>query len=268
MPENPPIIRIDNVSFSHEHTEVLRAINFWAHPGEVIALLGRNGAGKSTLFRIIAGAWKPDSGTVFLNEQPYSYHRAGRDRVRRAIQLVLQEPDEQIFSTTVSADVSYGPINLGLSEEEVAQRVESALIRTGLVEYANHVPHHLSFGQRKRVSLAGALAMQPAVLVLDEPTAGLDPEGQEAVRGFIDELAQAGTTIIFATHNVDFAYEIADRVAILTDGTLRMGETRTILADQNLLTHAGLTVPWALRVSEILGRDIRRVADLVEKTQG
>ncbi|MDO4761003.1 MAG: ABC transporter ATP-binding protein [Corynebacterium sp.] len=259
---NDPIISAHNLAFSRDGVPVFIDVSLDIRPGMRIALLGRNGAGKSTLFRLIAGAWKPTSGLLTLDGQPYSYSRQGRDVIRNSVQMVLQEPDDQIFATTVAADVSFGPINQGLSPDEVADRVSQALEQCEISKLADRVPHQLSFGQRKRVALAGALAMQPRVLLLDEPTAGLDPHGCARVADILLGLSHSGTAIVCATHDVNFAYEIADSVAVLIDGHLHSGAPDTVLADEKLMTHASLCLPWAPVVSEVLGRTITRISDL------
>lgn len=260
---NDPIISVHNVAFSRDDVPVLVDVSLDIRPGTRIALLGRNGAGKSTLFRHIAGAWKPTSGSLTLDGQPYSYSRHGRDVIRNSVQMVLQEPDDQIFATTVSADVSFGPINQGLSPHEVSHRVSQALEQCEISHLADRVPHQLSFGQRKRVALAGALAMQPRVLLLDEPTAGLDPQGCCRVADILRGLSKSGTAIVFATHDVNFAYETANSVAVLIDGHLHVGTPDTVLANEKLMTQASLCLPWAPVVSEVLGRKITRISDLM-----
>lgn len=260
-----PIVSVDTIAFHRDGIPVLIDASLDIHPGQRIAVLGRNGAGKSTLFRQIAGAWKPSSGTITLDGKPYSYSRKGRDTIRNTVQMVLQEPDDQIFATTVAADVSFGPINQGLSDTEVAHRVATALEQCEISHLADRVPHQLSFGQRKRVALAGALAMQPRVLLLDEPTAGLDPCGAARVTEILSDLSAVGTAIVFATHDVNFAYETADTVAVLIDGHLTVGAPEALLADEELLNKAALCLPWAPVVSAILGRTIYSIADLKEQ---
>lgn len=257
-----PILSARGLSFSHEDTPVLRGVDIAICPGEVTALLGRNGAGKSTLFRLLAASWKPDGGEVYLDGSPVGYDRAGRDRVRRRVQLVLQEPDDQIFATSVRADVSYGPLNLGLDIKEVEDRVAAALEATGIADLAERVPHHLSFGQRKRVVLAGALAMEPAVLLLDEPTAGLDPRGTAEMAVAIARLAERGTGIVVCTHDVNFAYQVASQAAILFDGLVESGPCEQLLSDADLMERAGLELPWAPLVSRLINKPVTGIGDI------
>lgn len=261
---NSPVVRVMDVHFQREGRTILAGANIDLFRGHTTAVLGRNGAGKSTLFRIIAGAWAPTGGRVELNGAPVSYSRSGRNTVRRSVQMVLQEPDDQIFSTSVRADVSFGPMNMGLDEAEVARRVDDAMARTDIAHLADHVPHHLSFGQRKRVVLAGALAMDPSVLLLDEPSAGLDPDGTRRVVEIVNSLRAAGTAVVLSTHDVNLAYLLADTVAILLDGRLIVGPPREILCNRELMAKAHLELPWAPAVSAALGRPVQRVEDLLE----
>lgn len=256
------ILRAKHLAFAHGDTRVLRDVSLHIEKGRRIALLGENGSGKSTLFRLLAGAWQPLHGRLLLGGVPYSYSKKGRDQLRRTVQMVLQEPDDQIFAPTVAQDVSYGPVNMGLSDTQVRTRVEEALARCGITDLAEAIPHLLSFGQRKRVALAGALAMGPEVLLLDEPTAGLDPRGCRMVGEIITELAAGGTAIVFATHDVNFAYAHADQVAILHEGTLTQGPPDGVLVDNTLMERSGLELPWAPGVSRLLGRRVLRASDI------
>lgn len=255
------VLETRDLTFSHDQP-VLNGVDLAVAAGERLAILGANGSGKSTLLKLLAGAWQPRSGTVLLDDEPVDYSRRGRDHVRRNVQLVLQEPDEQIFATTVAEDVSFGPVNMGLAEEDVDKRVRAALTTCEIADLADRVPHQLSYGQRKLVALAGALAMQPRVLLLDEPTAGLDPAASDRLLNTLMQLNDAGTTIIISTHEVDFAYAFATSVGVLVDATIRCGD-RSLLIDPGLLDAARLRPPWAPLVAEKLGKPIARVEDLL-----
>lgn len=221
-----------------------------------MAILGANGSGKSTLLKIMAGSWRPTSGRVVLGDRPMDYSRKGRNEVRRQVQLVLQEPDDQLFATTVAADVSYGPVNMGATD--VDKRVADAMAVTGIAHLANRVPHHLSYGQRKQVALAGALAMRPKMLLLDEPTAGLDPA---SVAALLDVLAGLDAAVVLTTHDVDFAWAFADTVGVIVEGKLELGKER--LLDSDLLKRARLTMPWAPAASSFAGFPVTRPEDLL-----
>ncbi|MBB1023169.1 energy-coupling factor ABC transporter ATP-binding protein, partial [Dietzia sp. DQ12-76] len=206
----------------HTHT-VLDGADLTIPAGARLALLGGNGSGKTTLMRLLVGLNRLDAGELELDGERVRDRRADRTRLRQSVQMVLQEPDDQIFATTVRADVSFGPVNLGLDRAEVADRVDEALAALAITDLADRVPHHLSFGQRKRVALAGALAMRPRVLLLDEPTAGLDPLSCEDLLAALESLRAAGAAILMATHDVDLAWAWADDAVVLSGGALVRG---------------------------------------------
>ncbi len=227
-------------------TPALQGLSLEAPPGSRTALLGANGSGKSTLLLHLNGLLSAGRGSVRVFG-----HEVGPDNmreIRRRVGLVFQNPDDQLFSTSVAEDVAFGPRNLGLSAEEVRRRVLWALDTVGITALAHRPPHHLSLGQKKRAAIAGVLAMEPDLLVLDEPTAGLDPSG---VRQLVELLAlfhAQGRTIVLATHDVDLAHAWADRVAILTDSRLAAAGPSALLENEELMISAALELPMLLRV--------------------
>ncbi|MBC6793602.1 energy-coupling factor ABC transporter ATP-binding protein [Corynebacterium sp. LK26] len=259
---NGVIVEAAAVTYAYDETHVLKGVDLAISGGERLALLGANGSGKSTLLRMLAGASKPNSGEVRLDGTVYTYSRHGRNAVRRSVQMVTQDPDEQIFAASVFADVSFGPVNLGLKNEEVERRVRQALGTAEITDLAERVPHQLSYGQRKRVALAGALAMHPRVLLLDEPSAGLDPQATRKLAHTLNQLRDQSTAVVVATHDIDFAWNFADRAAVLADGKLRVGAKEDILADRRLVEHARLALPWAPVVSKAIGRDVCHPEDV------
>ena len=182
------------------------------------ALLGSNGSGKTSLLLHFNALLQPTAGGVRFAGQPVDYRRSGLNALRRRVGLVFQNPDRQLFSASVIEDVSFGPLNLGLDEATVRRRVDEALAAVGMTDLADKPVHHLSFGQKKRVCIAGVLAMQPAVLLLDEPMAGLDAAMQVELQGVLDGLTAQGITIVLSTHDVDFAYRWADDIHLLAAG--------------------------------------------------
>lgn len=256
------IVEATAVTYAYDETRVLKGVDLTISAGERLALLGANGSGKSTLLRMLAGAFKPDTGEVRLDGAAYEYSRRGRNTVRRSVQMVTQDPDEQIFAASVFADVSFGPVNMGLENEEVERRVREALVTAEIADLAERVPHQLSYGQRKRVALAGALAMHPRVLLLDEPSAGLDPQATRKLAHTLNQLRKRDTAVVVATHDIDFAWNFADRAAVLVDGQLRVGSKEDILADRRLVEEARLTLPWAPVVSKAIGRDVLYPEDI------
>lgn len=221
-------------------------------PASRLAVLGANGSGKSTLLRCLSGAIRPHSGQVLVDDRPVDYTRAGLRRHRQTVQLVTQDPDDQLFSASVAADISFGPLNLDLPEPEVRARVEEALDLLAITHLRDRPTHHLSYGERKRVAIAGAIAMRPCVLALDEPTAGLDPAAVTDTLTALDRLHAHRTTLVLATHDVDLALAWADHLAIVLDGTVRQGDPTTLLTDDDLVARARLQLPWVLAVTRAL----------------
>ncbi len=181
-------------------------------------LLGANGSGKTTLLQHINGLLRPSTGAILFDGEAIDYSRSGLATLRRRVGLVFQNPDRQLISATVMEDVSFGPLNLGLDEATVRQRVAEALTIVGMSGLAERPLHRLSFGQKKRVCIAGVLAMQPDLLLLDEPMAGLDATMQTELLAVLDQLSARGITIVLSTHDVDFAYRWADAIHLLNDG--------------------------------------------------
>ncbi len=210
-----------------------------------VAVIGANGAGKTTLFLCLNGLLKPTGGYILLEGQPASHNRKALSEWRRRVGLVFQNPDDQIVAGNVLQDIAYGPRNLGLSPEQARQRAREALAVLNLSAIEGSSTHALSFGTRKLVAMAGVFAMHPDVMILDEPTSGIDPEGAQEVCAALEQIRQRGTTLIISTHDMDFAYEWADEVVILAQGqTLRQGPATTIFHDAGLLQCARLRQPW------------------------
>ncbi|WP_406055374.1 ATP-binding cassette domain-containing protein [Streptomyces sp. NBC_01077] len=231
---------------------VLSGVDFAVAEGQAVALLGRNGSGKTTLLRLLSGGLRCGSGSLRLDGTEVAYDRKGLTRLRTTVQLVVQDPDDQLFAASVGQDVSFGPMNLGLPEDEVRRRVREALEALDIVALADRPTHLLSYGQRKRAAIAGAVAMRPRVLIMDEPTAGLDPHGQERLLDALERLREAGTTVLMATHDVDLALRWADEAAVLAPSGLRTGPVAELLADDALLDEARLRHPWGTAVARLL----------------
>ena len=236
-------------------TEVLKGINFKVKKGEIVSLLGPNGAGKSTLFLHFNGILRPTKGEVLIKGKPKKYDKKSLIEVRKTVGLVFQNPDDQIFAPTVKEDVAFGPLNLGLPKEEVERRVKEALKAVGMEGFENKPPHHLSGGQKKRVAIAGILAMQPEIIVLDEPTSGLDPVGASKIMKLLYELNKEGMTIIISTHDVDLVPVYADRVYIIYDGKiLKEGTPKEVFSDVETIRKANLRLPRVAHLIEILNK--------------
>jgi cobalt/nickel transport system ATP-binding protein len=249
----PVLVALRGVSFAYEDgPAVLSDLDFEVREGRALALLGRNGSGKTTLMRLLSGGLRPRSGELTVEGRPVSYDRKGLTGLRTTVQLVVQDPDDQLFAASVAQDVSFGPLNLGLPDDEVRIRVDEALTALGVSALADRPTHLLSYGQRKRTAIAGAVALRPRVLILDEPTAGLDPDGQERLLATLDGLRRSGTTVVMATHDVDLALRWADDAALLTPAGARTGPVAAMLARTDLLEQAGLRLPWGIAVTRLL----------------
>lgn len=224
--------------------QALDGVSFTIGKGERIALLGVNGAGKSTLFQVLNGGLKPASGTLEIDGAPAAHDRKGLRQLRQTAGLVMQDPDDQLFAATVEEDVSFGPSNMDLPADEVRARVEAALSAMGIADLARTPTHMLSFGQKKRVAIAGILAMRPRVLLLDEPTAGLDPRGVDELMQALTALTTAGTAIVIATHDMDLAWAWAERVVVFSRGTIALeGDPAGVFEDAARLRALGLRAP-------------------------
>jgi len=229
--------------------DALDELDLDAPEGGRLAILGPNGAGKTTLLMHLNGTLRPSGGEVWLEGQPVAYDRRSLTRWRATVGLVLQDPDDQLFAGNVYQDVSFGPLNLGLTEREVKDRVEDALAAMRIADLARRPIHMLSFGQRKRVAIAGVLAMKPRVLALDEPTGGLDTHGVAHLLAALGHLVEGGTTIVYTTHDVDLACAWSDTVALFHEGrVIGHGCPEDVLADGKLLRRAHLRLPLALDV--------------------
>lgn len=215
----PPVFEVINVDFCYaDGTSALHNLNLAFALGRRTAVLGCNGAGKSTLFSLLNGLERPSRGEIRFKGQALGYDRRSLRDLRRRVGLVLQDPDSQLFSASIREDVSFGPLNLGWPKDEVRQRVERAIAAVGLTSMAGRPIHALSYGEKKRACLAGVLAMDPEVLILDEPAAGLDPPTMEQLSSLLNGLHADGRTVIVATHDVDFAFAWADDICVLQEG--------------------------------------------------
>lgn len=249
------LIETRNLRYSYRGTDLaLDNVNFVAGRKKRITVIGANGAGKSTLFKHFNGILKPTSGEVLIRGEPITKQNI-RD-VRKFVGVVFQNPDDQIFSPTVEQDVAFGPANLGLGGETIQHRVDEALRIVGIEDLRNRVPHHLSGGEKKRVSIAGIIAMEPQVMVMDEPTAGLDPQGVSDLIDFINTLPDKyGMTVIISTHHLDIVTEIADEIWIMNRGSVvGKGTVQEVFVQEDLLSSAHLQVPVLPRLIRSLQR--------------
>ncbi len=214
-----PILEARDVCFHYQAGKpVLKNLNLSIPAGSRVALVGPNGAGKSTLFLHFNAILQPTTGAMLFQGQPYDYSRASVNRLRQKIGLIFQDQDMQLFAPTVLDDVLFGPMNMGCTLAEAEQAARQAVETVEMTDYLNDPVHFLSPGQKKRVALAGVLAMQPDVLVMDEPTAGLDYAGNVNLSAIMDRLHKKGKTLIVSTHDIDWVMDWADLVIAMLDG--------------------------------------------------
>ena len=240
------IIKAEDVCFSYDEdgASVLDKFNFSVKRGEFVAVIGHNGSGKSTFARMLNGILRPASGSLIVDGcDVCDDSDENLMRLRRSVGMVFQNPDNQIIATIVEEDVAFALENLGVEYEQMHIRVAQALQKVGMSAYAKHAVHKLSGGQKQRVAIAGIIAMDPDILVLDEPTAMLDPGGRKDVMDIITDLNRGGTTVVLITHYMEEAAH-ADRVAVINDGRMLIeGAPHYVFQNAELLKSAGLAVP-------------------------
>ena len=250
------LIELSDVSFIYpDGTPALNNINLSIRAGEKVAVLGANGAGKSTLFQLFNGLLQPARGIVAVKGRVVE--KAYLKEVRRMVGMVFQDPDDQLFSSTVRQEIAYGLINLRLDRDKIEQTISWALQVVGLSGYENKSPFNLSGGEKKRVALASVLAMRPEVLVLDEPTAALDPLGAAKIIELLNGInGELGITLVFATHDVDVVPLLADRVYVMDKGGIKIsGSTAEVFARKDLIRANNLRLPRVAHLAELLERD-------------
>jgi cobalt/nickel transport system ATP-binding protein len=242
-------VDVQGVSFTYDDgTEALAGIDFNVEEGEFVAVLGSNGSGKTTLIQLLVGLLKAKSGQIAIGGREIGSLTA--EELYQRVGLVFQNPNDQLFAATVEEDCAFGPRNLNIPETEVQQRVTESLAAVTALPLRGRAIHHLSFGEQKRVSLAGVLAMRPAVLILDEPTAGLDPAGEAQMMQLLKKLnREERMTVILATHSVDMLPLFANRIYVLDRGrVLQQGPSEEIFCHQEMIVRAKLRLPYVSRL--------------------
>jgi cobalt/nickel transport system ATP-binding protein len=249
-------IHAEGIGYAYsDGIEALVDLSFHAAPGEFVAVMGANGAGKTTLMKVLMRLLQPQKGEVRLGERNIAALRPAE--LYRHVGMVFQNPADQLFATSVEEDVAFGPRNLGLAEAEVAERVDGALAEVDALKLRDRPIHHLSFGEQKRVCLAGVLAMRPAILVLDEPIAGLDPVSESHMVELLLRLnRQQKITLILSTHSVDLLPVMAHRICVLSKGRVQHdGPPHEILSDPAAIARCGLRLPLISQLFHELGRE-------------
>ena len=252
------LFRLENLSYRYsDGTLALDNVSLDIKKGERIALLGTNGSGKTTLLNHLNGILQPTEGTVFYRDKALEYNSKFLLDLRKHVGFVFQDPNDQLFAPTVKQDVAFGPLNLGYSQEEVKKMVHDALEIVGMNEFQEKPPHFLSLGQKKRIALAGVLAMQPEVIIMDEPTANLDPRATSEILHLLLRLnKESGITLLLATHDVDMVPLFANRLYILNKGKIvSEGTPKENFSNTELIRNVNLRSPRLTHLFEVLKKE-------------
>jgi energy-coupling factor transport system ATP-binding protein len=244
-------IEFNNVHFEYRSLMIgssrkaLSDLSFTIRKGELVAVVGASGSGKTTLVQHFNGLLKPSSGQIRIGEQDISQNKTDHHWIRKQVGIVFQFPENQLFEETVADDIAFGPRNLNWTSAQVDRSVRSSLSLVGLSEtYLTRHPFHLSGGERRRVAIAGVLAMDPSILILDEPTSGLDWSGSEKIESVIRQYHQMGRTVVFVSHDMNLVARLADRILILRQGKLVFdGSKPDLFRQESLLIDSGLEIP-------------------------
>lgn len=248
------LLQLQNICYSYEEASVaLQNISVSIFSGEKIAVLGSNGAGKSTFFLTCNGVIRPSTGTISYRGQEILHKKQDLKQLRRNVGIVFQEPDQQLIAPTVESEISFGPMNLRLSTEEVRRRVDAAICAMNLEDMRRRQPHNLSGGEKKRLTIADVLAMQPEILLFDEPSAFLDPSNTQLLESTLHQLSDSGMTLLISTHDIDFVWRWAERVLVLHQGEIILDSTPADLFSRNdIIQSVGLCKPILFEVMEAM----------------
>lgn len=240
--------------YQDEDEYALKDINVDITRGQVVGILGANGSGKSTLFMNLLGVFKPEQGTVLLDDHPLQYDKTSLRQLRQRVSMVFQDPEQQIFYSDINSELAFTLRNLGYAEDEINKRIEQVLDLVDAQSFRHKPIQYLSYGQKKRIAIAGALMLESEYLLLDEPTAGLDPSGREHMITTIGKITQQGTRVMISSHDIDLIYQISDYLYVLKQGAILMdGETEYVCLQTELMEQAGLTQPWLVKLHLRLG---------------
>ena len=274
------LLEFENVSYTYSGSQrpAIVDLSLSIPTGKRCALIGQNGCGKTTLFLLANGLYRPQQGKILWQQRPLTYDRANLMKLRQQVGLVFQNPEQQIVATTVEEDISYGLYNLGLPTPIVAERVQQALLDFNLTELAQTPIHHLSLGQKKRVSIADVMVLQPELLLLDEPTAYLDPRHTRLLLNTLHQIHATGTTIVMATHDLDLVYRWADWLLVMDRGKLILSGTPVeIFSQTEILAGLELDLPISVELlveiklsidrDKSLDRDTTQLEELYQKLQ-
>lgn len=254
---NDIILKAENLYFSYddEKTHSLNGLSLEIKRGQKIAFMGSNGSGKSTFFLCCNGIHRPTAGTLYFDGEPVTYDKKGLLKLRSKVGIVFQDPDNQLFSASVYQEISFGILNLGVSEEEAKEEVEKVIDYLEITPFRHKPTHSLSGGQKKQVSIADILVMHPDIIILDEPAAALDPRHTTMVNQIVDKMTEAGITVLMATHDVNYAYEWADEIMLFHEGKVLMhGTPAEVFSSKSILAQTNLEAPAVLELFDSLCR--------------
>lgn len=273
---NEVLLRAENVYFSYddEREHALNGLSVEIRRGRKVAVMGANGSGKSTFFLCCNGIHKPTQGTLYYKGKPIDYSRKGLLELRSEVGIVFQEPDNQLFSASVYQEISFGILNMGVSEDVAKDEVEKVIEKLGITPFRNKPTHALSGGQKKQVAIADILVMKPEVIILDEPVASLDPKHTAIVNDIINQLTEEGITVIMSIHDVNYAWEWADDILLFHEGhLLKEGSPEEVFVDGEILERTNLVQPMVMRLyhelrEKHLIEDQRNLPKTVEQLMG
>lgn len=247
---NTKLLEVNNLEYKYsDGTQALRGIDMAIEKGKKIAVIGSNGTGKTTLFLHLNGIYKPSSGSIFFNGKRIKYNKKELAKLRSNVGIVFQDPNNQLFSASVYQEISFGPLNMGLSTNETKLRVEKTMKNLNIEKLRDKPTHFLSGGEKKKVAIASVLSMDPEVVIFDEPFASLDPQSTLDIMDIFNSINDEGKTIIISTHDVNSIYSWADYVYVMDNGKIiKSGEAQEIFNNDLLIKKTSLEKPWVLEV--------------------
>lgn len=250
------MIKTKEMYYTYEDgTVALKNINLDIDRYNIVGIVGANGSGKTTLFFNLMGLLKPSKGKVFIGNQEVKYNKSFLREIKKRMGIVFQDPDKQIFYSKVYDDVAFGPRNLDMKEIQVRERVEKALQLVEMEKFEKRPVHFLSYGQKKRIAIAGVLAMGNDIVLFDEPTAGLDAEGTDKIVAIIKKLSKEGKKILISSHDMDLIYELCEYVYVMFQGEfIGEGNPQEVFAQDELIKKAMLKQPWMVKIRKVLNR--------------
>lgn len=256
-------LSVNSMSFAYEKGEpVLSNLNMDFSSHSVIGVVGANGCGKSTLFKLLLGLHMPTEGSVNWLQQPIDYSKKALIEHRKNVTLLFQEPDQQIFYTDVYNDIAFSLRNLGIAEHDIEQRIQRALDLVDGHSFSHKPIQYLSYGQKKRVALAGSLVMDSDYLLLDEPTAGLDPIGTRQMKTLIRSIVDLGKNVVMSSHDINLIYDVCDYVYVMSQGEMvYQGEPQKVFLDKCFIEQVGLEQPWLVKMHQKFGMPLFRHED-------